>query len=115
MSCCSSIRSPASNCADLQRSNWHFDVWGRRFTPSFAEKGFGHIPGRLAAENAWFLSESTSTYGLAGLSCSDTAEQLIAILIYCRSAIFETLVLRAISVGDPLACFRPQLEHILAT
>ena len=41
----------------------------------------------VAAENAWFLSENTSTYGLAGLSCSETAEQLIAIL---RSAVDPT-------------------------
>ena len=68
-----------------------------------------------AAENSWFLTESLSDYGLAGLSCRETAEQLGDIL---RSAVdpapLKTLILRAISVGEPLACYRPQLEHILA-
>jgi hypothetical protein len=71
--------------------------------------------GKNAAENAWFWNESLSDYGLAGLSCSATAEQLVAIL---RSdsdpAALKTLVLHAIAVGEPLTSYRPQLERILA-
>jgi hypothetical protein len=69
----------------------------------------------LAAENAWFLSESLPDYGLASLSCPETAEHLVAILRSPASPIsLKTLALRAISAAEPLAYYRPQLEHILA-
>jgi hypothetical protein len=71
--------------------------------------------GALAAENPWFLGERPSDYGLAGLSCPDTAEHLVAILRSPASPIsLKTLALRAISAGEPLAHYRPQLEQILA-
>lgn len=70
--------------------------------------------GTLAAENPWFLTESLSDYGLAGLSCPETAEQLVAILRSSADVPLKTLVLRAISVGELLASYRPQLEHTLA-
>jgi hypothetical protein len=69
----------------------------------------------VAAENAWFLSEGLSDYGLAALSSPETAEQLIDVLRSQTSpAPLRTLVLRAVSVGEPLARYRPQLESIFA-
>ncbi len=69
----------------------------------------------VAAENPWFMVESNSTYGLTGLSCSETAEQLIAILRSASEpAPLKTLVLRAILVGEPLGHYRTQLEQLLA-
>ena len=71
--------------------------------------------GALAAENAWFLAEGLSDYGLAGLSCPETAEHLLAILRSpAEPPSLKTLALRAIEVGEPLARYRPELENILA-
>lgn len=68
----------------------------------------------LAAENAWFLNEGFSNYGLAGLSSPDTAEELIRIIRSAASPLsLKTLALRAISTGEPMACYRAHLEQIL--
>ena len=71
--------------------------------------------GGLAAENAWFLTEGLSEYGLAGLSCPETAEQLLAILRSEADPVsLKTVVLQAISNGEKLVCYRQELERILA-
>ena len=71
--------------------------------------------GAVATENAWFLKEQLTDYGLVGLSCPETAEQLVGILRAPNDpAPLKTLVLRAISAGEHLMLFRPDLESILA-
>jgi hypothetical protein len=71
--------------------------------------------GALAAENAWFMTEGLSDYGIAGLSCPETAEHVLAILRSpAEPAPLKTLALRAIELGAPLSCYRPELENTLA-
>ena len=68
---------------------------------------------RLAEEDAWFLKENPSDYGLAGLSCPETANDLITILDSPDQDAIRTLVLRTIRIGEPLLAYRRSLECIL--
>jgi hypothetical protein len=68
---------------------------------------------RLAAEDAWFLKENPSDYGLAGLSCPETASDLITVLDSPDQDAIRTLVLRTIRAGEPLLAYRRSLEFIL--